>query len=76
MVTFNATFNKNSDDTFKADFGEVQKVATSDYKDLSNKPTINAVTVEGNKMAADYGLQDEIEDITASEIDEMIYGIR
>ena len=30
---------------------------TSNYNDLSNKPTINNVTVEGDKKARDYELQ-------------------
>lgn len=34
---------------------------TSDYNDLSNKPSINSVTLSGNKTAADLGLASETE---------------
>ena len=34
---------------------------TSDYPQLSNKPSINGVTLLGNKTAADLGLQDAIQ---------------
>lgn len=33
---------------------------TSDYTDLSNKPSINGVTLSGNKSAHDLGLQGEL----------------
>lgn len=33
---------------------------TTDYSDLSNKPKINSITLEGNKNSAQLGLQDEL----------------
>ena len=33
---------------------------TTDYTDLSNKPSINGVTLNGNKTSADLGLQSEL----------------
>lgn len=33
---------------------------TSDYSDLTNKPSINSVTLNGNKTSADLGLQAEL----------------
>ena len=30
---------------------------TSDYNDLTNKPTINGVTIEGDKTSEDYGIE-------------------
>lgn len=34
---------------------------TSDYSDLSNKPSINDVTLSGNKTSSDLGVQSEID---------------
>lgn len=34
---------------------------TSDYSQLTNKPSINSVTLSGNKTSADLGLQDAIQ---------------
>lgn len=42
---------------------------TSDYSDLSNKPSINSVTLSGNKTADDLGLQNEVEIINKLETD-------
>lgn len=36
---------------------------TSDYEELTNRPTINGVTLSGNKNSVDLGLQDTITDI-------------
>ena len=33
---------------------------TSDYSDLTNKPSINSVTLSGNKTSSDLGLQDTL----------------
>ena len=30
---------------------------TSNYNDLQNKPTLNGVTIEGNKTSEDYGIE-------------------
>ena len=32
---------------------------TSNYNDLQNKPTLNGVTIEGNKTSEDYGIGSE-----------------
>ncbi len=42
---------------------------TSDYSDLSNKPSINSVTLSGNKSAGDLGLQNQIEVINKTSSD-------
>lgn len=47
---------------------------TSNYNSLINKPKINGVTVIGEKLGADYYLQDKISDITEQDIDNIIYG--
>lgn len=57
--------------------GSLSNVAsegTRNYNKLNNKPTINAVTIEGDKVSADYKLQGEISDVTESDIDNIIYG--
>ena len=41
-------------------FGTVTKVMDDDYDRLRNKPTINTVTVEGNKVGDDYQLQNKL----------------
>lgn len=46
----------------------------SSYNQLTDKPTINRITVEGDKIGADYKLQDKMEEITEQMIDKMIYG--
>lgn len=72
-------FNNTSDATFKdeatmrATFGSVQKVETGDYDNLSNKPSINTVTVQGDKLGKDYGLQDKMDCATVAEIERILY---
>lgn len=39
---------------------------TTDYSDLSNKPSINSVTLSGNKTTSDLGI-DEVPDVTSSD---------
>ena len=39
---------------------------TSDYTDLTNKPSINSVTLSGNKTAADLGLSAAVTEVTVS----------
>lgn len=68
MATFNAHFHEDGDfnatfqttDNMQSDFGEVIRVSTSDYNELSNKPTINTVVVIGDKRGEDYNLQDKL----------------
>ena len=50
---FEATFTEN--DGLFADFGEVQRVSTTDYNDLNNKPSINDVMLKGNKTLEELG---------------------
>lgn len=42
---------------------------SSNYNDLSNKPSINSVTLSGNKSAGDLGLQNQIEVINKTSSD-------
>ena len=69
---FKAQFE--NDESFTAKFGEVYKVNTGNYNDLFNKPSINKVTVQGDKLGADYKLQDKMDLITEQMIDNLFYG--
>lgn len=81
-ATFNAGFEESEpmqasfaeDAPMQMGFGQTQFVHTDDYNDLINKPKINNVVVEGEKLGADYDLQDKMSAVTAQEIDEIIYG--
>lgn len=64
----NANFSEGSQ--LNAEFGTVQKVSTSDYNDLYNKPKIEGVTLQGNKTFPELGLGT----MTDQEIDNVIYG--
>ena len=46
-----------------------------DYKKLDNKPRINSVTLVGDKTAEDLRLQKYMDEVTAEDIDQMMYGI-
>lgn len=41
------------------------------YEDLLEKPTINGIEISGDKKGQDYGLIDEINEITNSDIEAM-----
>lgn len=45
---------------------------TSDYERLKNKPSINNVTLIGNKTSKQLGLQDEMDSLTNIELDDLI----
>ena len=49
QADFDNTANLN------AGFGSVQKIETSDYNKLYNKPSINEVELKGNKTFEDLG---------------------
>ena len=50
-----------------------QRISSTDYNDLTNKPTINDVTVEGDKVSADYKLQHEMDTLSVQEIERILY---
>lgn len=56
-----------------ATFGEVIRVATGNYEELSNKPKINNVELLGNKTSKQLKLQDEMEAMTVQEIEKILY---
>lgn len=83
MGTFNATFSDrhagfesslNEEQHFRSTFGEVNKVSTSNYNELHNKPSIEGNVLTGDKTFCQLGLGEitpqEIDDL----FDEMIYG--
>lgn len=43
------------------------------YADLPDKPSINRHTIEGDKMSAEYGLQDKMDVATQAEIEAILY---
>lgn len=47
---------------------------TSDYSQLSNKPQINGVTLDGNKTSADLGLMPQVYSTTEEEVGTWIDG--
>ena len=53
--------------------GKVERASTSVryYDDLVNKPKINGIEISGNRKGQDYGLIDEINEITNSDIEAM-----
>ena len=44
------------------------------YPDLMDKPILNNVVIDGNKVSEDYRLQGRMEEITPQDIDEIIFG--
>ena len=45
-----------------------------DYdKKVINKPTLNAVTIEGHKLSEDYKLQGKMDVLTPQEIEKILY---
>ena len=80
-VRFKAKFRTDSafkakfrtEGNLSAGFGNVYEIHTDDYNDLINKPTINAVTVEGHKTGPDYRLQNKMEILSQQEIEKILY---
>lgn len=64
---FNASFS--NEDSFNARFGNIQRVETDDYEKLYNKPSIEDVTLVGNKTFKQLGL----EAATVQEVEEILY---
>lgn len=60
----NVTITDNVDGT--QTISSTASGGTSDYSDLTNKPTINNVTLSGNKTTADLGIS-EVPTVTASD---------
>lgn len=63
---------ENSSLAFNADLGYVQ--GTTSYMQLSDKPQVNGVTLIGNKTSDEIKVQGIMDEITAQDIDTIIYG--
>ena len=72
-VIINATVKTLTPVNIDADLGQVTKVSTSNYEDLYNKPILNGRTIIGDKIGADYNLQDKMEEATTAEIERILY---
>lgn len=53
-----------------ANFGTVTKIATNDYNKIINKPSIEGITLQGDKTFSQLGL----DELTEQEIDKILYG--
>ena len=69
MPSYNANFGAN-DNTINVTFGNVQRIVSgNDYNELSNKPSIENVVLEGNKTFKQLG----IEPMSVTEIEKILY---
>lgn len=63
---------ENSDEIGVSVEGPVYPCRCSeDYDKLKNKPKINGITVEGSKLASEYGLQNKLTFCTNLDIDKL-----
>lgn len=80
-ATFGARFSENENmsaiftdgDAMSARFGETQRVATSNYEELYNKPQINGHTLIGNKVSEELDLQGKMAVLSTTEIEKILY---
>ena len=63
------TASFQDDGQMAASFGETQKVSTGNYDDLTNKPSIENVTLQGNKTIDQIG----VGTMTVQEIEKILY---
>lgn len=70
-VKIHAKFTEHGN--LNAKFGNTQIVHTDNYDDLYNKPIINDVVVQGDKVGEDYNLQDKMHALTTQEIEKILY---
>ena len=47
---------------------------TMDYLALYNLPSINSITLEGDKSGSELGLQEEMDSLAEADIDRIIFG--
>lgn len=66
-TNFNVNFSAGTD--FVADLGVLSNVSTTNYNTLINKPSIENITLTGNKTFADLG----ISAMTVQEIEQILY---
>lgn len=58
--TYTITYTDNTTSTFEVTNGSSGSGGTSNYNELSNKPSINSVELSGNKTLGDLGAQAEL----------------
>lgn len=49
------------------------RVVAESYDNLQNKPSLNNITIEGDKVSADYKLQHEMDALSVQEIERILY---
>lgn len=49
------------------------RTVAEDYDRLRNRPIINGITIEGDKVSEDYKLQGKMEFLTQQEIERILY---
>lgn len=59
--TYTITYTDGTTSTFEVTNGQSGGGGSSNYNELSNKPSINNVTLQGNKTLSDLGAQAEID---------------
>ena len=77
MAEFNVTFDANASfnaslqesQEMSANFGQVQRVETSDYNNLENKPKIEDVELKGNRTLKQIG----VDTLSVQEIEKILY---
>lgn len=55
-------------------WSQLSYITDFDYSQIKNLPKINNITLLNNKTSADLGLQDEMDVISESDIDRIIFG--
>lgn len=58
--TYTITYTDGTTSTFEVTNGQSGGGGTSNYNELTNKPSINGVTLIGNKTSSDLGVQDAL----------------
>ena len=69
--------NKIKVGTGKAHWSEIEYLSGSEatnYMELANLPSINEVTLIGEKSGADLGLQEHMDAILEADIDDILFG--
>jgi len=56
------------------DLNYLNSEETADYLSLYNLPSINSVTLEGDKSGSELGLQEEMNSLSETDIDRIIFG--
>lgn len=63
------TLNEEDNEEILTLESEESSKGSNNYNDLYNKPTLNGIVIEGNKQSIDYNIQDKMNSITNSDIE-------